>query len=471
MLRTRLRDAEQSSSRQVGTYVWTRTNESTPSRNKVVIGLVNHGGTVTGLKVEATTDELHGQPPYNVGGPFVSAKVFHPDYAVSGYSIKGKAVTQPNSTTGAFAPGDVWTRRYEGGLQLSSGSALMSTALPREATIGSQVRDPTFARDPDGLGSLGPEGWSKLRPKVEKAGLAQAVIELREAPKMLRDTAKSALKKWNALLASPKYFKYRNQRRRLGELEDLRKAPKDLAADFLNYQFGWRPFVRDVIAVCDVVLNLEKHIENTVRRNNSWQKRHWSEDVVSASALVHSEGGLANSRISPIVGSDWWQPWTSNYNVYRENVSEVWYEGVFKFYRPEFDSGLESGYPALRKARQTLSLLGGNITPKVLFDVMPYTWLAGWFSNIGDNLQMLQDQISGSVAAKYMYVMRYTHDQYRYVASTQTWEGNYVTLEAHRRLELKARIQSAGALSFSLRDPVLTGTQLAILGSLGLTRS
>jgi hypothetical protein len=421
--------------------------------------------------LEVTTDELHGAPPYHTGGPFVSAKIFYPDYIVPGFSIMGKPVTQPNSTTGAFLPGDVWTRQYRGGLKLSAGWALMSSTLPQESGADARVSDPSYVQNPEDLGSLGPEGWSKLRPKVEKAGLAQAVIELREAPKMIRDTALTALRTWNGLLASPKYFKYRNQRRRLGELEDLRKAPKDLAGDFLNYQFGWKPFVRDVVNVCDVVLNLEKHIENTVRRNNAWQKRYWVEDVVGSSTLVHNEGGLANSRISPASGSDWWQPWTTNYKVFRESLSQVWYEGVFKYYRPEFDSGLESGYPALRKARQTLSLLGGNVTPKVLFDVMPYTWLAGWFSNIGDNLQMLQDQISGNVAAKYMYIMRQSHEQYRYVTSSQAWDGSYVTVEAHRRFELKLRVPSAGALEFSLKDPILTGTQLAILGSLGLTRA
>jgi hypothetical protein len=426
--------------------------------------------TAEGLKLEVTTDELHGKPPYHTGGPFVSAKIYHPDYAVSGYTITGKNITQPNSTTGAFEPGDVWTRQYEGAIMLSSGWAHMTSALPQESGADKRVSDPAYVMNPDGLGSLGPAGWSKLRPKVEKAGLAQAVIELREAPKMINDTVKSALTKWNSLLASPKYFKYRNQRKRLGQLDDLRKAPKDLAADFLNYQFGWKPFVRDVVNVCDVVINLEKHIEDTVRRNNAWQKRYWEEEVVSSSSLVHSEGGLANSRITPIQGSDWWQPWTTNYKVYRESASQVWYEGVFKFYRPEFDAGLESGYPALRKARQTISLLGGNITPKVLYDVMPYTWLAGWFSNIGENLQMLQDQISGQVAAKYMYVMKKSHEQYRYVTSSQAWDGKFVTLEAHRRFELLCRVQSMGALDFSLKSPILTGTQLAILGSLGLTR-
>jgi hypothetical protein len=432
---------------------------------------VKAASTRTGLRVEATTDELHVGPPFRSGGPFVSVKVYYPDYVTSGFTIKGKNITQPNSTTGAFEPGDVWTRQYSGGLMLSQGWAYMSTPLPKEAGASSRVSDPDFVRNPEDLGSLGPEGWRKLRPKVEKAGLAQAVIELRESPKMIRDTIASARGKWQALLASPKYFKYRNQRKRLGELDDLRKAPKDLASDFLNYQFGWRPFVKDIVDVLDVVINLEEHIENTIRRNNLWQKRYWPEEVVTSQDLVHNEGGIALSRISPIQGTDWWQSWSTNYLVFRETWSQVWYEGLFKFYRSEFDAGLETGYPALRKARQTISLLGGNITPHVLWKVLPYTWLADWFSNVGDNILSLQDQISGQVAAKYMYVMRHSYDQYRYVSTSLGWDGKYVAVEAVRRHELKCRISSAGALAFSLTNPVLTGTQVAILGSLGLTRA
>jgi hypothetical protein len=84
---------------------------------------------------------------------------------------------------------------------------------------------------------------------------------------------------------------------------------------------------------------------------------------------------------------------------------------------------------------------------------------------------MLEDQVSGQVAAKYMYIMRGSHDQYRYVTTSLGWDGKFVSVEAYRRLETKQRVQSAGALSFSLRSPNLSGTQLAILGALGLRRA
>jgi hypothetical protein len=353
---------------------------------------------------------------------------------------------------------------------LAAGYAHMSSSLgSRETSVrGPDDHDPVV--NPDDLSSLGPDGWNKLRPKVEKAGLAQAILELREAPKMLKSIAESALSTWHTLKGWRNYTHGgRDQWRR--HFEDLRKAPKPIASEFLNVQFGWKPFVRDVISVCDVVLNLDEHIKATTKRNNAWQKRSWREEVVGSSSLIHSEGAIALTRIAPLQGNNYIRGYTSNYSVFRESVSEVWYEGVFKFYSAEFDENLQSGYPALRRARQLLGLLGGNITPTVLYKVTPWTWLADWFSNIGANVQMLEDQISGQVASKYMYLMRYCHDQYRYYTSSLSFGGEVVSVEATRRLAVKRRVQSAGNFEFSLRSTPLSGTQLAILAALGITRT
>lgn len=459
MLRTRQRDPEVASLRPVGKEILTRTNAITPSRNKIIEGVINGTSTPTGLRREVTTDETHGAPPYREGGPFFSVKLYYPDFAVPGYSIRGKDITQPNSTTGAFQPGDVWTRRYEGGCYIAQGFAYMSSSLgSKENMDSSEDYDPVV--NPNDLDTLGPRGWSKLRPKVERASVAQSVIELREAPRMLQSSVKSASSVWEAMAGR----KYRN-------VADLRKVPKELSQEFLNVQFGWKPLVRDVTAASDVVINFDKYVETTKRNNDRWLKRQWNEEVLESSDLVHNEGGLANSRIAPKGTSDYFVSWTSNYQVFKETFSDVWYEGSFKYYRPEFDAGLESGYPAVRRARQMLSLLGGNITPTVLYKVTPWTWLVDWFVNVGDNVQRFEDMATGQVAARYMYLMRHTREQYRYYTSSQAYHGQgYVTVEAFRRLEVKCRVQSAGNFHFSLQPTGLSGTQLAILAALGITR-
>lgn len=476
MLRTRIRPSEGQIQRPVGKEILTRTNLLKPSRNKVVASVINLASFRTGLKSEVTTDETHGRPPYKRGGPFLSVKLWNPNYLVTGYSIRGKNITQPNSTTGAFEPGDVWTREYQGALMLSQGFAFQTASLPNEASAG-KLHDEATVRYPEDLGALGPRGWSKLRPKVEKAGLAQALIELREAPGMLRSSAVSAKRMWDhlttlrGLQGNHLGAEAERRRRSIQAARDLRQVPKQVAQEFLNVQFGWKPFVQDIVSMLDVVLNLEEHIQNTTRKNNAWQRRSWAEEVVESSGLVHSEGGLASARFGPYLGPNYIKDWSTNYTVYKESLVEVWYEGVFKYYRPEFDAGLSSGYPEVRRARQTLSLLGGNITPTVLYKVTPWTWLADWFVNIGDNLQLLEDLTSGAVAAKYMYVMRRSYDRYRYVTSSQSHDGKYVSVEATRSLERKQRVQCAGQFRFSLQPTALSGMQYAILAALGLSRT
>jgi len=493
-LRKREKDAEQIVNKQVGVYSLIRTGP----RPKTITGPISMPVSQSGLVRHVTIDELHEGPPFSQGGPFFSAKLSSPSYAVAGAHVVGRQLPGPTSVTGPFEAGDVWHREYDGGISISTGY----TGEPY-VSLGAQqnVWDPNVTNsvlNPDDLQDLGNRAWAKLRPKVERASLAQSVIELREAPDMYKTTLRTlagtlksiaSLRQVGRTLGSelsraarPRVIGGLNPRLVSGGnaalyLEkDLRNLRKDVrkeffqaADEYLNLQFGWRPFVKDVNALCEVIVNFDRHVETTTRNNGRWLKREFHEDVVQSNDVLTFQGGFADSRISPILGEDYLVPWTHNFYVTRQRMSRTWYAGSFRYYRPEFDSSLGSADVRLKEVRQALSLLGGNITPTLLYKVTPWTWMVDWFANVGDNVQRIDDELSGGVAARYFYLMREAFDRFVFGANSQDYSGNNIGVEAFREMRVKRRVESSDPFSFSLVPTSFDGFKLAILAALGIS--
>jgi hypothetical protein len=310
----------------------------------------------------------------------------------------------------------------------------------------------------------------------------QSIIELREAPRMYKQTAAMAASLYKQIARTKAIARYAADplkgAREVNALvqfaesaRDLRKVPKSISDEFLNVQFGWKPFVKDVNAICDVAVNFDEYTARAEKYNDVWQPVSYHEEVVETSDLVMLDGpGLVWPRVSPVLGDDYVVPWTSEFRIYRERCTRVWYKGSFKYYRPEFDKGLVGGYAAVRSARQALSLLGGNITPTVLYKVTPWTFLLDWFVNVGDNVQRFEDNVTGQVAARYFYLMRETYDRFRYVSSFTDRQGKVQSVEAVREVRVKRRAESTNPFEFSLLPANLSGMQLSILAALGISR-
>lgn len=463
MTRFRVREIDQMKSvnQKIGQFYWT---------NK---GSVRHAGdffatTGPGL-YRKCFDETHGRPPYRTGGPFFNWIWQEPVNAVGGGNFVGRVYVGPgNSVIGAVKPGDEWRFGYNGAFTYTAGG----WALGADAVIPSDF-DSHRPMDPDDLSSLGGRAYGRLRPKVEKAGLMQAVVELRDAPRMLEQTGKAFLDLWkDGSRLAKAHAQAQNGKSNLKTLKDLRSArPKELADQFLNVRFGWIPFVKEVHDVCNVVVNFDNFVEKAEANNDKWMQRKFFEDVVE----TEEELGLARNQdgtaCNPFLGADIVVPKSGVHRIARQRVTRVWYKGSFKYYRPEFDRGLKSGLPGLRKAQQALTLLGGNITPTHLFNVVPWTWLGNWFAGMSDAVQRLEDAASGGVVARYFYVMRNAMHRFEFTNSFSTYGGQQPDLKWYRSVETQRRIGSESAFLFSLNPQELTGMQYAILAALGIGRA
>jgi len=418
-----------------------------------------------------TFDELHKGPPFMTGGPLFAYRLLQPNYMVSaGSTIVGR--TLPAGTYGSnpsvvVKSGDDFRYHYDGGFVKSL------TSLPsNQRDLGlsehiTRARETGSFVNPDDMSSLGNVAYNKLRPKVENASLLQDVIEARDIPGMLKTTSQGFSSLWKATGGN---FPHGSTRGRSLALREWKQSPKSAADQFLNGAFGWRPFVKSIVSVCDTLLFAADHIASRERNNGRWLKRRFAEEELVSESLLYGQYGVTSSLATPVLGINQIAPFSGSFEIRRQTYSRVWYEGSFKYYRPEFDRGLKTEYPTLRTVRQMATLLGANLNATTLYKVTPWTWLADWFVNVGGNIQALEDLATNQVASRYMYLMRSTFDQFEYKVVFSDYSGKTFELVWYKSAALKRREPAVSPFGFALLPGGLSPMQYAIMAALGISR-
>lgn len=389
---------------------------------------------------------------YRDGGNFQSLHGIRPENEIKG---SGTYRTVPEDSNTSF----FW--RYTGGFSnpLFGSTDTMSDSLWQN--IG------RFPGDTDAfpiLDDYGTQAYARLRPRLEKAGLTVALREAKDIPRMLLTSSEFFHNSWKDAGGS----KYKS----------IRDAPKGVADHFLNHNFGWVPFVNDLVAFHDVYQNSEKYIEQITRDNNSWIKRKRVMDNIETVTTVKKGGTSLGCtpdisafpydmcRPQTISGSNAYAQWS----IREEKLVRVWAMGSFKYYRPEFDASLQDYSSQWNDLQRRLKVWGAEISPTNIYKSAPWTWLIDWFSNVGDNIDLANDMLLDGVASRYMYVMRHSVRRLILATSIFYWERP-INLEWNRFFETKQRQRASSSFGFNLLPKDLSARQWSILAALGLSRS
>lgn len=355
-------------------------------------------------------DELHSGPPYRTGGPFDKT-----EYSSNLNQVVG-AVSLTNS-------------RYE----------YVGGFLPHMSSLRHENMIPS---DPDwgDVSTRGFEGWNKYRPTKPRCSAGVAIAELKEVPRMLQKTALDY------------YRAFTKQGSSL----------RDAGGTWLNTHFGWLPFLNDFRSFITTASSLDKRIKQLHRDNGRWVKRGGL--VSSDSATVVTEGG-GSAVLDPILFSN------LHYNYARDdswrltetNEQSVWFEARFRYYIPKMA-------PWKMKVRYMRMLYGLHVTPSMIYELTPWSWLVDWCSNTGDMLEFLSSMLAEDLCAKYAYIMGTTslrkdlHCEGHYRYPVQTVTGDW-----YAKYERKMRVP-ASEFGFGLTEANFSSRQWSILGALGLSR-
>lgn len=421
-------------------------------------------GTWPFAESQVTWDEIHKGPPFKSGGPFASMKTTV-DLGIQG-------IVNRKGPPGGAGGGFYWN--YAGGF---ARPLLASDAARANSMTSIAEADPYESGILVSEEALGSEAYDRLRPKLNHADASVFLYEGKDTARMLRTSSAFFKGVFNGF-ASPadkkslsndgswikRYFDS------LGRLSS--RGSKGVSNHYLNHQFGWVPFVNDILKLNETYQNQRRYIEQITRDNGNWIRRvrtisrERSESLISTQ--INSGIGWRPEfdqmvTIDPITGAKYTMTQRSL------KITRIWAAGSFTYYRPEFDATLSDYESNWNEAMRMLTLYGARINPAILWKVTPWTWLIDWFLGVGTLIDRAVSWGLDGVVSRYMYLMKQTTDAVIHTVnipwkegpSSMTWVSNF---------ETKQREVANGNFSFHLSGD-LTPRQLAIMAALGLSRS
>jgi hypothetical protein len=298
---------------------------------------------------------------------------------------------------------------------------------------------------------LSSAAYNRFKPKIAKAGLGQALAEIRDLLPMLKTSAKGFHEIWKSLGGHQSEF-----------------GPKAVAEHFVNHEFGWLPFINDIRQISDVYQNTVKYVRHLRRSNNQWTRR---------SGTIHDNGEVTDpveykdlvGLVLPALPSAYYSDTALANGIrvestaYRQDRDHAWFVGHFKQYIPELGEE-DSNY---NKIVNRVHLYGARISPSLIWKVTPWTWAVDWFSNTGDIISNAEDNLFGLVSLGACTMRTVTTRAVN--NSIIHLKNEDISCSWSQEITSKTR-HGGGPFGFDLEFDDFNPTQLAILSAIGYTR-
>lgn len=404
-------------------------------------GWFYHNYTDDIVTMELTVDSTHRGPPYKDGSSFRNLHMIRSS-PYGGVYGSGSYLRQDGNA------------KYIGGFHSAE-----SGDFGLDFTISDIDLTPDSSHFPS-MDGVGDKAYQRSKPKLEKAGGAVFVAELRDVPKMLASTAEGFHDTWKALG---------------GNVASKSMTPKGVADHFINQQFGWIPFLSDLRKFDSVIQNRGSIIQKISDRNGKSTRRRVTLSDESTDEVIGQGTGM---RLFPtsIHGAGFGQ----DYSYYRPNTLPTWElretkhtrvtaSGKYSYYRPEFDETGPDYSGPWNSAMRNAAVFGLRVNPSNIWKATPWSWAVDWFVNVGDHVDYLNDIAVDSIACQYLFVMQHQL-RTRVFSQTLPFLGGDVTMSFTRSIETKQRQPSSSPFGPSLTWETLSPRQLAIAAALGISR-
>nr|UJQ85990.1 MAG: hypothetical protein 1 [Leviviridae sp.] len=337
--------------------------------------------------------------------------------------------TEDDVATGDCGP--FWVRKYSktGGIITGETSSWIWSNWPASATLASDFHSHATLPTLD-YGVLGAELLSRTNPSRTSTELPVSLGEIRELPKLVRESGELVFKNANPI---------------------LKRLTNKLAKINVLIRFGILPVIGDINTLLQFQSLADARAKelDKLRTGRRGLRRtihlHSDSTTGTYNRAVESVGGLINRVVSKtstrtIKGHVRWHANTS---------------------LPEGDADLRAY--ALRLA------LGWRIDPSTFWEALPWSWMADYFLNVGTYLEATRNQALASPDTKVL--MKETHTEISFPGwSNVDSSGRVKTLTGFKGTYTeKERFPVSAGLGAQLN--ILDYGQLSILGSLHVLQS
>lgn len=293
---------------------------------------------------------------------------------------------------------------------------------------------------------FGTEAWNKFRPVKPSASLGQDVGESRDLAKLF----------------TPKLLSIR----KILSKRSVKAYLELLSNDYLNYQFGWRPFLKSIGDALSTTRKLDRKIAWVRKNNGKWIKRKGT----LRDTRVVTTGNASGA--TPALHSSYY-PWgVRTGQTVTVETDRVWFEAKMKYYIHSLKTDKADN---IITSKLLQKFYGFELTPALVWELIPFSWLTDWFINIGDFMSNISNAAYDNLVAKYAYVMRHrqTETFYNWHQPLQCDDGHgsYSVQNAQAHAVIWAECKERAVASpwgFGGGDDSFTPRQLSILAALGI---
>lgn len=375
-------------------------------------------------KYETCIDELHKGPPFKSGGPLKIVRL----------ELK-RGTTETVHLTGNAG------RRYDGRFTdswISASTGINGWDNPSGDTVYSLVKSDSE------LDALGTTGWNKFKPGKPGVDWGQAVSEI------IRDGA--------PFLPGQSWGLWP---RKIKEMHRDVSFGKSLGHEYLNIQWGWLLLLRDLRNLYHTWHNLDRLLAQLKRDNGKRVRRRGKISHGKTVSTYQDVHGFY--FMYPTLTSEFYSGFNNRRVIVRTDESSSSFSAGFRYWIPDIGSSYWT-------IRARAALFGLRPTPSLLWEVIPWSWLYDWFSNVGDVLSNMSTNAAENLVADYAFVMAHrvlTYDVTQDMAIAQPPYNLRVRTQLLR--EVKQR-RHATPYGFGLTFDGFSGRQMLILAALGLAR-
>jgi len=242
--------------------------------------------------------------------------------------------------------------------------------------------------------------------------------------------------------------------------------------EYLNLEFGWAPLEKDIMKISNAVISSNELVKQylrdsgrNIRRKYTFPDIHEHLSTVSDVIMSTAFDGLGNqdTQLFTALGGNIGgrgERWINH-------DRKIWFSGSYTYYLSEGIDPLDnlSKYAALAR-----KLVGARLSPEVLWQLQPWSWLVDWWFNVGDVLSNIESFQSDGLVLRYGYLMCtdvVTSDITVYRHGLMDLFGPVTLTSVTTR---KQRIR-ATPYGFGINLGTLSPQQWAILAALGLTKT
>jgi hypothetical protein len=346
--------------------------------------------------------------------------------------------------------GHPWENRkwnFTGGLNFDWGAAAGTTVRFSGSALQSAANDfinpPTSSSD---LESQAAVWYGRMAPVVGEFSLSTFLGELREGlPRLLPDIIRRA-----------------NFARAAG-------------SDYLNVEFGFKPLVDDLRNIAEILMSASYGL---YRPLGAYHRQRAAQPIITFDRveLSNSAGYVATGDyLQTLSGIPSSTPMTTEriFDIWgstvRRSTLKRWFEGEFVYIpKASFDpKNFFDRYETLMKV---------ELTPSVLWELSPWSWLFDWFLQIGGAISAMEAGMDNRVLSTYYYAMEeFTSSVSLSVHMFRLRSGSSPALPSlylqKSELHTKRRIRGNPFGFTGVSSNPLSLEQSAILGALGLTKT